>query len=103
MAELRLSELALSDVESIEAYYENERPAARPGVMTALLDAFDQLEQFPASAPVALITRDGRTYRAAVAGSYLIYYREVSDAVFVARVWSARRRRLTEADLAGGA
>lgn len=98
MAQMRLSQVALGDIQAIDRYLARERPAALRGVMRGLLNAFNQLELFPASGALALTLDDGRSYRVSVAGSYLVYYRLLDEDVgFVARVWDARKRRPTTA------
>jgi plasmid stabilization system protein ParE len=58
--------------------------------MLALIRAFDRIGTFPNSAPVTIVI-GSRSYHAALAGNYLIYYQVVDEWAVIARIRDARR------------
>jgi plasmid stabilization system protein ParE len=90
---LRLSEDAQQDIERIDAWWRENRPAAPLLFLQELRDAIEQIETHPESGTPYKTAQ--KTYRRVVLPKtrYLLYYEydKGTDLLAVATVWSARR------------
>lgn len=90
---LRLSELAQQQIETTDAWWHQNRTAARALFFQELRSALRQIEASPGSGTLYLVGT--KRYRRVVLPRtrYLLYYEydEATDLVAVVSVWSARR------------
>ena len=86
--------LARKDLERIRDYITNElqNPLAAVNTVKAILDAADELEQFPhVGRPVERVPFVGDDYRCLPVRNYLVFYRVSDTSVFVDRILYKRR------------
>lgn len=92
---VRLLARARRDVERIDAWWREERPAAASAFLDELERAVERLGEQPDAAPV-FTTRGGEPVRRlllAVSRAHVYYVRRGPDTVIVLRVWGALRGR----------
>jgi plasmid stabilization system protein ParE len=92
---LRLSEEAQQEIETIDAWWREHRPAAPLLFLQELREALLQIETNPESGTPYLGAK--KPYRRVVLlkTRYLLYYEydKAAELLAVASIWSARRRR----------
>ena len=91
---LQFSPEALSDLEEIHVYITEElsNPEAASDVVSRILDAADRLEDFPKSgAMLSSVTGIPSDYRFIPVQRYLVFYRILTNKVYVDRILYGRR------------
>ena len=91
---LHISPEAQSDLQGIKEYIavELENPTAALNTVSRITRAIRNLSDFPASgAPLSSVVDMQTNYRFLVSGSYLVFYRQEGDSVYVVRVLYGRR------------
>ena len=94
MAKIKYSDDAINDLEEIGDYIAVtlKNPAAALNTVSNILDAIDNLADFPImGAPLSSIAQMETDYRFLVSGNYLIFYRAEADAVYIDRLLYSRR------------
>lgn len=92
--EVKYSPKSQCDLDEIWDYITQElgNPAAAARVVGSILDAVEQLEDFPKlGKPLDAITPVEHNYRFLTCGNYLVFYRICPSEVFVDRILYGRR------------
>lgn len=90
MAEVRWTDQAIEDVESIRDFIARDSPRYALLVAERLVGAVERLESFPRSGRIVPEFRDDRL-REVIWGSYRIVYRLLDDTIEVLTVYHAAR------------
>jgi len=91
---LRISPEAENDLRGIREYIavELENPTAALNTVSRITKAIRTLSDFPGrGAPLSSIVDMQTQYRFLMSGSYLVFYRQETDTVFVVRILYGRR------------
>lgn len=94
MTEIRFSPDALSDLEEIRTYVQEECGSARAAgkILAKILSEIKKLSVFPQSGtPLASVVGFATNYRFLTCGSYTAFYRYENDVVLIVRVLHGRR------------
>jgi len=94
MCKLQYSPEAVRDLDEIETYIAEElsNPEAASRIISCILDAADRLESFPElGALLSSITSVQSDYRFIPVESYLVFYRVLTQEVYVDRILYGRR------------
>ena len=98
MAKILYSDTAIQDLEKIGDYIAEKlkNPIAALNTVSGIQDSIDKLEDFPSmGAPLSSVARISSDYRFLVSGSYLVFYREQEDSVYIDRVLYGKRDYLS--------
>lgn len=90
MAEVRWTDQAIEDVESIRDFIARDSPRYALLVAERLVGAVERLESFPRSGRIVPEFKDDRL-REVIWGSYRIVYRLLDDTIEVLTVYHAAR------------
>jgi plasmid stabilization system protein ParE len=88
---IRWTRPAGQDLEAAHDFLAEKNPAAARRMAADLLRAVDRLEEHPESGAVAFDLVPRGRYRHLVCGHHRIIYRLAPEALWILRVWDARR------------
>lgn len=88
---LRWQNAAVSDLEEAHAYLSERNPEAARQFAVTILEAAEQLLDYPKMGPIAHDLRPAGRYRSLVRGHHRLIYRIESEVIWLLRVWDTRR------------
>lgn len=88
---LRWQDAAVSDLEAAHAYLSERNPEAARQFAVTMLEAAEQLLEYPEMGPVADDLYPPGRYRSLVRGHHRLIYRIGSEVIWLLRVWDTRR------------
>ena len=94
MAKIEYSKAAIRDLENIGDYIAMElnSPIVALNTVSHILDAADKLSEFPRiGSPLSARYENVGDYRYLVCKSYLVFYREQANVVYIDRILYGRR------------
>ena len=94
MAKIRLTPLALSDLQEIKSYITNElcNPIAAKKVVNKIIDDYSLLEISPLmGAPLSSKIQFETDYRFLVSGNYIVFYKPEDEYVSIYRILYGKR------------
>ena len=94
MADIKYTKIALSDLDAIADYIENElfNPIAAYNTVNKIQDSIDNLSTFPLMGKsLSSVVNINTDYRFLVCGKYLAFYRYEDNTVFIDRIIYGKR------------
>jgi plasmid stabilization system protein ParE len=94
VAKVRYSQVAIGDLEQISDYIAEElkNPTAAFNTINRIQDAIDNLSHAPRiGAPLSVRYMSAKDYRFLVCKSYMVFYREKGDEVYIDRILYGKR------------
>lgn len=89
MAKIKLSPLAISDLQEIKAYISDDlsNPIAANRVINQIIDDYTLLETSPEmGAPLSAKINIATDYRYLVSGKYIVFYKTDKEYVYISRI-----------------